>query len=441
MAYNMTGSVWHPNTQMNEWDEFDEITAAKGMYLYYSNGERLLDGVASMWCNVWGHSRPELVAAIKKQAETIQHTSLFNLTHTSAEKLAERLVSICPDMNRVFYSDNGSSAIEISIKMAIQYWKNLNEERTGIISLQNGYHGDTFGAMSVGYLPHFFSMYSDKLFSCTQVPVPHRYRLPNGFDLDEYQSRCLDAVEDSMKGGKTAALIMESGAQVAGGAIIYPPKYQEDISKLCREYDVLLIVDEVATGLGRLGNLTEYAAQRSSPDIAVFGKMLTGGYLTLAATLTTKKVYDSFLGRFDEHRHLFHGHTYTGNPIATAVALENLDMYNRYNLMDQVQSTSNILEENIARIASLGSVGDVRHSGMLMGIELVSNKETKAPITASRSLNQILFEAGKKNGIYLRTLGNIILLVPPLAISEEEITSLIDKTISTIESAESHING
>lgn len=430
----MTGSVWHPNTQMGEWDAFDEIVSAEGMYLRCGDGKRLLDGVASMWCNVWGHSNPELIAAIKRQAEIIQHTPLFNLTHGPAERLAGAMVDTCPGMDRVFFSDNGSSAMEISVKMAVQYWKNAGEERTGIVSLQNGYHGDTFGAMSIGYLPQFFSGYRDKLFPCRQAPVPHGYRLPEGFTLEEYQSYCLDEMEGIVGEGSTAAVVMESGAQVAGGAIIYPPGFQEGVSKICRKHDVILIADEVATGLGRLGNMAEYAAQRSRPDIAVFGKMLTGGYLTLAATLATGRVYDSFLGEFDEHRHLFHGHTYTGNPLASAVALENLDMYRRHNLMRHVQSAAGVFAERAEEISSMDLVGDVRHSGMLMGIELVRNKEDKMPVAAARSLNRILFRAGRENGVYLRTLGNIVLLVPPLAISEDDLGSLIDATVATIKS-------
>ena len=203
---------------------------------------------------------------------------------------------------------------------------------------------------------------------------------------------------------------------------------------MCREYGVLLVADEVATGLGRLGSMAEYAAQRSRAGHSIFGKMLTGGYLTLAATLATEKVYDSFLGGYDDCRHLFHGHTYTGNPIASAVALENLEMYERYGLIGQIRETSRVFEESRDRIESQEMVGDVRHSGMLMGIELVSDRESKTPVTASGSLNRILFEAARENGIYLRTLGNIILLVPPLAISEEELADLIDGTVRTIES-------
>ena len=428
----MSGSVWHPNTQMGEWDTFDEIVSADGMYLYAKDGSRMLDGVASMWCNVWGHSQPELVEAIRTQALKLQHSPLFNLTHGPAEELAGTLAGICPGMNRVFYSDNGSSAMEISFKMALQYWKNKGERRTRIASLQGGYHGDTFGSMSVGY-SEFFSRYRDSLFRCQQLPVPHAYRMPRRFDLEGYRSHCLERIEETLRNDEgIAAFVMESGAQVAGGAVIYPPEFQAGVSRICRRYGVLLVLDEVATGLGRLGSMAEYVSQGSRPDIVSFGKMLTGGYLTLAATLATDEVYGAFLGGFEEDRHLFHGHTYTGNPIAAAVAVENLRMYGRRGLMRHVGKVSRVLGEGRGKLESLEVVGDVRHKGLLMGIELVRDRGSREPVAPAGSLNRIVFEAAKRNGVYLRTLGNVILLVPPLAISEEELAGLVDGTVRTI---------
>src|SRR4030066_386403 len=230
-------SVWHPNTQMQEWNYFDKIVKGKGMWL--------------------------------------------------------------------FDSDNGSTAMEIAFKLALQYWKNHGlHNKTKLATLENGYHGDTFGAMSVGYVPEFFSKFKKQLFSTTKVPVPNRYRLPPGFSFDDYQQHCLEKIETLFSTSeKIAAFVMESGAQVAGGVIIYPPGFQKKISKLCKKYDVLLILDEVATGFGRLGSMVEYTTQSSKPDIVAYGKMLTGGYLSMAATLTTKKVYDSFLGNFYDFKH------------------------------------------------------------------------------------------------------------------------------------------
>ncbi len=428
--------VWHPNTQMSEWRSFDEIVRGKGMWLIDSKGKKLLDGVASMWCNVWGHSKKELVDAISKQSKKISHSSMFNLTNEPAEKLAKNLIKISPGMNKVFYSDNGSSAMEIAFKIALQYWKNKGiKNKTKIATLENGYHGDTFGAMSVGYVPEFFSKFKSNLFSTIQIPVPNRYHLPKGFTYSEYQKHCLKKLEKILSKDKSiAAFVMESGAQVAGGVIIYPPGFQKKISQLCKKYNVLLVLDEVATGFGRLGHMTEYTAQSSKPDIVVYGKMLTGGYLTMAATLTTKKVYDSFLGKFYDFKHLFHGHTYTGNPIAAAVANENMKLYQKNNLIKKIQSTSKIFEKYRSELLDLDHVGDVRHKGMLMGIELVQNKQKKTPIRPKKSFNKIVFESGKKHGIYLRALGNIIMLVPPLAISQKELDLLLQRTVNMIKS-------
>jgi len=428
--------VWHPNTQMSEWHSFDEIVSGRGMWLIDSHGNRLLDGVASMWCNVWGHSKKELVNAISKQSKKLQHSSMFNLTNEPAEKLAKALVKISPGMHKVFYSDDGSTAMEIAFKIALQYWKNKKiKNKTKIATLENGYHGDTFGAMSVGYVPEFFSRFKSKLFPTIQIPVPNKYRLPKEFTFSEYQKFCLNKIEKLFsKNNSIAAFVMESGAQVAGGVIIYPPGFQKKISQLCQKYNVLLVLDEVATGFGRLGSMVEYTAQSSKPDIVAFGKMLTGGYLTMAATLTTKKVYDSFLGNFYDFKHLFHGHTYTGNPISAAVANENLKLYEKYNLIKKIQKTSKIFEKYNSEILALDHVGDVRHKGMLMGIELVKDKQKKTPIRPKKSFNKIVFESGKKHGIYLRTLGNIIMLVPPLAISQKELDLLLQRTIQMIKS-------
>ena len=426
---------------MKEWESFDQIKSAKGVWLTDSKGKKMIDAVASMWCNVWGHSNPQLIKSITSQSKKLQHSSMFNLTNEPAERLASRLVKISPKMHKVFYSDNGSSAMEIAIKMALQYWKNIGEKKkTKIATVENGYHGDTFGAMSVGYVPEFFGKFKKQLFSTIQFPVPNKYRIPKNFTNTEYENYCLDNIEKKLsKNNNIAAFVMESGAQVAGGVIIYPKGFQKKISQLCKKHDVLFVLDEIATGFGRLGSMLQYEEQKSIPDIVAYGKMLTGGYLTMAATLTTKKVYDSFLGEFNDWRHLFHGHTYTGNPIAAAVANENLKMYQENHLINKIKKTSKVFEEYYQEISEIDIVGDIRHKGMLMGIELVSNREKKIPIHPKKSINKIFFEEGKKHGIYLRTLGNIVMLVPPLAISEKELGLLLDRTIKTIKAARSKV--
>jgi adenosylmethionine-8-amino-7-oxononanoate aminotransferase len=426
-------SVWHPYTQMSDWEEFDKIIKGKGMWLYDAYGNRLLDGVASMWCNVWGHSKKELVNAIIKQSKKLQHSSLFNLTNEPVEILAKKLVKISPYMNKVFYSDNGSTAMEIAFKIALQYWKNIGKTKTTIATLENGYHGDTFGAMSVGYVPQFFSNFKNQLFHVIRTPVPVKYRIHKNYSYEEYQNYCLEKIEKLFSNNdKIAAYVMESGAQLAGGVVIFPKGFQQKISQLCKKFDVLLVLDEIATGFGRLGSLVEYQAQKSIPDIVSYGKMLTGGYITMAATLTTRKIYDAFLGSFKEMKHLFHGHTFTGNPLAASVAIKNLELYEKSKLIKHVKKTSKIFEKRADEFSDMDLVGDVRFKGMLMGIELVKDKEKKIPLSIKKSINKIVFDEARKNRIYLRSLGNIIMLVPPLAISSNELNFLIDSTIKTI---------
>ena len=423
--------LWHPNTQMLEWTKFPKIVRGDGMWLIDEDGNRLLDGVASMWCNVWGHSKRELINAIIKQAKKLQHSSLFNLTNEPSELLAKKLINISPNMDQVFFSDNGSTAMEIAIKIALQYWTNLGfSNKNKIATLENGYHGDTFGAMSVGYVPEFFSKFKSKLFSTLQFEVPRSYNLPKNMTGKEFENDCIKKIENKLSNDNSvAAFVMESGAQVAGGVNIYPKSFQKRVNTICKKYNVLFVLDEIATGFGRLGSMIEYESQDCHPDIVSFGKMLTGGYLTFAATLTTKKVSNSFLGRFSDKKHLFHGHTYTGNPIAASLALENLKLYDKTKLIQKIQKTSKILGNRANEFYELDVVGDVRHKGMLMGVELINNNSNKT----RKSINKIVFEEGKKHNIFFRTLGNVVMLVPPLAISNEEINLLIDGTIKTVE--------
>ena len=423
--------LWHPNTQMLEWTKFPKIVRGDGMWLIDEDGNRLLDGVASMWCNVWGHSKRELINAIIMQAKKLQHSSLFNLTNEPSELLAKKLINISPNMDQVFFSDNGSTAMEIAIKIALQYWTNLGfSNKNKIATLENGYHGDTFGAMSVGYVPEFFSKFKSKLFSTLQFEVPRSYNLPKNMTGKEFENDCIKKIENKLSNDNSvAAFVMESGAQVAGGVNIYPKSFQKRVNTICKKYNILFVLDEIATGFGRLGSMIEYESQDCHPDIVSFGKMLTGGYLTFAATLTTKKVSNSFLGRFSDKKHLFHGHTYTGNPIAASLALENLKLYDKTKLIQKIQKTSKILENRANEFYELDVVGDVRHKGMLKGVELINNNSNKT----RKSINKIVFEEGKKHNIFFRTLGNVVMLVPPLAISNEEINLLIDGTIKTVE--------
>ena len=427
----MTSSIWHPYTQMSEWSSFPNIVRGQGFWLVDSNGKKYIDGVASMWCNVWGHSNRELISTINRQSKKIIHSSLFNLTNNQAESLAKKLVRISPGMSKVFFSDNGSTAMEIAFKIAIQYWQNINKEKKHMFAtLENGYHGDTFGTMSVGFVPTFFAKFKKNMYKTIQIPFQNSYRITNP---EDYYIQTLDKVEKELSKNKTiSAFVIESGAQVAGGVNIYPEEFQSKISKICKKHDVLFILDEIATGFGRLGSLVEYKAQKSNPDIVAFGKMLTAGYLPMAATLVSEKIYDSFIDKYSNMKHLYHGHTFTGNTLACAVANQNLELYKKTKLISKVRKNAKHLEKRLDEFWGINIVGDIRHKGMLAAIELVSDKIKKKPISFEKSTNKIVFEEAKKHGVYLRTLGNIVMLVPPLAMSENDIDFLIDGTLKTV---------
>lgn len=423
---------------MKDWQDFDikVISKAKGPWLVDSEGRKYLDGVASMWCNVWGHTRTEIINAMIDQVKRLQHSTLFGLANEPAILLAQMLVKQAKGMSRVFYSDNGSTAVEVALKMALQYWRNSGKpNKNRFIALQNGYHGDTIGAMSVGYIQNFFANYRKVLFSVHRVPSPYLYRRPNNMSEDDFVNHCIDSMEMILKkNNNVAAVIMESGAQLAGGAIIYPDGYQKEIKKLCEKYGTLLILDEIATGFGRLGSMVEYIKQESMPDIVAFGKMLTAGYLPLAATLSTEEIYNAFLGEFGEYKQLFHGHTFTGNPIGCATAIANLELYKKEKLIESVRRKSKIIRKRLDEIEGYEIVGDVRHKGMLAGIELVNDKKSKRALRLKKErINYLIMRESLKRGVFLRPLGHIMLLVPPLAIPNKELDMLLDVAVEIIE--------
>ncbi len=425
--------IWHPYTQMKDYATLNApvIVKGEGFYLIDEHGNRYLDGVASMWCNVWGHTRKEIVDAIIEQVKTLQHSTLFSMSNDKAVILAEMLVSIADGMQRVFYSDNGSTAVEVALKMALQYWYNKGHKRREFIALEHGYHGDTVGAMSVGYIEHFFKPYESMLFNVKRIPTPSH---------DMHIS--LDALENELKSSAdgVAGVVMESGAQIAGGAVIYPEYYQREVKRLCERYDTLLILDEVATGFGRLGSMVEYIAQDSIPDIVAFGKMLTAGYMPLAVTLTTDEVYNAFLGEYDEYKHLFHGHTFTGNPIACACAIANIRLYEKEHLIERVRENSRVIDDRAREFMEYSIVGDVRYKGMLLAVELVDDRATMRPLRLKdRRINYAITEKAFKRNLFLRPLGNIILIIPPLAMGKDGLNVLVDNAISIVDELEREV--
>ncbi len=430
--------VWHPYTQMSEWNRGDNrvIVRGEGFYLVDSQGRRYLDGTASMWCNVWGHGPNEVVEAMRDQLNRLQHSTLFGLANEPSVRLAERLVKLARGMDRVFYTDNGSTAVEAALKMALQYWRNRNKPKKEFVSLEHGYHGDTAGAMSVGYIEQFFGAYRPLLKKVHRVPSPLLYgsKFDSERDLVEH---CLAQTEQTLRklSGRCASLVMESGAQIAGGVVIYPERYQKKMSELCEKYDTLLILDEIATGFGRLGSMIEYVAQRSRPDIVCFGKALTAGYFPLAATLARKGIYDGFLGKHPENRHFYHGHTFTGHPVGCVAALANLELYENRNLMLRIKVNSKYLESRMREFEEVGIVADARQKGLLAGIELARKGKPLVYLKKER-LGRFVARESLNMGVHLRTLGNVMVVIPPLAIDRNSLKTLVDTHLELAKMAE-----
>jgi adenosylmethionine-8-amino-7-oxononanoate aminotransferase len=432
--------VWHPYTQMKDWKKWDNrvIVKGEGFYLVDSEGRKYLDGIASMWCNVWGHGQNEVVEAMVEQLRNLQHSTLFGLASSPSARLAERLVKLAKEMDKAFYTDNGSAAIEVALKMALQYWRNKGRcEKKEFISLEHGYHGDTVGAMSVGYIKKFFGAYRPMLMNVRTVPSPLLYgsRFENEGDLAEW---CLEEAEKTLKkhGKRCAAFVMESGAQIAGGPIIYPAGYQRKVAKLCKKYDVLLILDEIATGFGRLGNMVEYLAQRSRPDIVCFGKALTGGYFPLAVTLTNDHVFNAFLGDYAENKEFYHGHTFTGHPVGCAAALANIELYRKRNLMQQINANAKYIEARLQEFKKSLIVADIRHKGLLAGVELARNGKPIAVLKNRERISYFIMHESLKMGVHLRPLGNIMMVIPPLAIERSDLEKVLDVQLEMLRKIE-----
>jgi len=438
--------LWHPFTQMKEWCEESPviITEGRGSFLKDITGRWYIDGVSSLWVSVHGHRKKEIDTAIKEQVDKISHSTLLGLTHPPAIELAEKLVQIVNapaatrnrTLSRVFYSDNGSTSVEIALKIAYQYWQHKGiKEKKMFVSLKNAYHGDTVGAVSVGGIDLFHSIFSSLLFKTYHVPSPYCYRCELKREHPFCKLYCLTKMEETLKKHhkKIAALIIEPMVQGAGGMIVSPPGYLKGVRKLCNKYNILMIADEVATGFGRTGKMFACGHEGVKPDIFCIAKGITGGYLPLAATMTTEKIYRAFLGRYKEFKTFFHGHTYTGNQLACAAALANLELFRKEKTLKKMQSKIAILKNGLSGIAKLPHAGDVRQKGFMVGIELVNNKKTKEPYPLEYKMGMKVCNIAREKGLLIRPLGNVIVLMPPLSISNQELKRLIDITAESIE--------
>jgi adenosylmethionine-8-amino-7-oxononanoate transaminase len=433
--------IWHPFTQMKEWqtEEFPVIERGDGCSLVDAEGKRYLDGVSSLWCNVHGHRVKEIDRAIEKQLKKIAHTTFLGLTHPTAVELAEKLVGIAPKgLTRVFYSDSGSEAVEIALKMAFQYWAQKGHpEKKKFARLVNAYHGDTLGSVSVGGIDLFHQSYKPLLFETFAIPSPYRYRWETGSDPEKVKNEALAAMEKILKEHhqEIAAFVMEPLMQGAAGMIDQPEGYISRARALTRKYNTLLIFDEVATGFGRTGKMFAAEHENVMPDIMAVAKGITGGYLPLAATLTTESVYEAFLGRHEEFKAFFHGHTYTANPLACAAAIANLELFEKQKTLEKLQPKIRLIKKRLEDFYQLKCVGDIRQCGVMIGIELVRDKKTKTPFEPKEKIGVRVIESARKKGAILRPLGPVIVLMPPLAMTERELDRLLDITYESINEA------
>ncbi|MFZ5803093.1 MAG: adenosylmethionine--8-amino-7-oxononanoate transaminase [Candidatus Omnitrophota bacterium] len=430
--------LWHPFTQMRDWQEEEILIIRRGdgVYLEDLEGNRYLDGVSSLWCNVHGHRVPELDAAVREQLGEIAHSTFLGLSNVPAIELAEKLISIAPrGLARVFYSDSGSEAVEIALKIAFQYWKLQGKpEKKKFVKLTHAYHGDTIGAVSVGGIDLFHEIFSPLLFETLTVPAPYRYRWPTSEAWPVVKEEALAAMEAVLREHhrETAALVMEPLMQGAAGMIDHPEGFLARARDLTKKYGVLLIVDEVATGFGRTGKMFACEHEHVTPDLMAVAKGLTGGYLPLAATLVTEEIYRAFLGSYEAFKAFFHGHTYTANPLACRVALANLGLFEKRQLIQALESPIGFLRQRLQDFYKIPAVGDIRQVGMMAGIELVRDRKTKQPFAPSEKIGIRVIQAARKKGVILRPLGSIIVLMPPLSIQEAELRLLLDVTEESI---------
>ena len=422
--------VWHPFTQMQEWEQEAPLIIEKGdgVYVYDVHGNKYLDGSSSIWVNLHGHRHRALDTAIQHQLGKIAHSTLLGAASPPSIILARELVKIAPKgLTRVFYSDDGATAVEVALKMAIQYWQQQSspqKKKKTFVRLDAAYHGDTMGSMSVGGVVRFHERFRSLLFSTIALDAPYCYRCPLHLRFPSCRTACLDPLEDvlSKRHEQIAGVVIEPMVQAVAGMITQPPGYLSRVRALCTQYNVLLIADEVATGFGRTGKMFACNHERVTPDLLCVAKGLTGGYLPLAATLATENIYEAFLG--EPEKTFFHGHSYTGNALGCAAALANLEIFKKEKTLVQVRKRSRLLQTLLKPLAELPIVGNVRQCGMMAGIELVKNKETREAFPLAERMGHKVAAECRRRGLLIRPIGNIVVLVPPLAATERDLRKM-----------------
>ena len=434
-------AIWHPFTQMADWEKDDPlvIERGEGNYLFDTEGRKYFDGVSSLWVNLFGHRRTEIDDAIRSQLDRVAHSTFLGLSHAPAIELAEKLLAVAPPgLSRVFYSDNGSTAMEIAIKMAFQYWRQQEgggRARQEFLTLSEAYHGDTIGSVSAGGIDLFHKIFRPLLFSTRRIPTPHCYRCPYGLTRPSCGLFCAERMEAEIRARKDllAAAIVEPLVQGAGGMLLMPEGYLARLRAVTRECGILLICDEVATGFGRTGTMFACEQEGVAPDILAVAKGMTGGYLPLAATLATGEIYRAFLGRYEEFKTFFHGHSYTANPLGCAAAIATLSIFEREEVLPRVSRLSETMARALAELSGHRNVGEIRQKGLMAGIEIVADRRTRERFPPGEKIGQRVVRKVRERGVILRPLGDVIVLMPPLSSSESEIEFLVRSAAWAIE--------
>lgn len=435
--------VWHPFTPHSVYRSEQPLTviAGEGHYLIDADGNRYLDAVASIWCSALGHRRPEIDEAIRDQLNRIAHATFLGNATVPGIQLAKRLIELTPEpLARVFYSDNGSTASEIALKMAYQYMQQRPDPKPGkkrFMALGNAYNGDTIGAVSVGGVDLFHARFQPMLFEVVRAPSPYAFRCDRCHPAKTCQGGCIEDFESIFlaHADELVAVILEPGFQGAGGMITYPPGYLKRVRQLCDAHDVLLIFDEVAVGMGRSGELFACQKEGVTPDILCLAKQLTGGYLPVAATLTTEEIYEAFLGPPEQGRTFFHGHTFTANPLGCAAALAVLDVFENDEVLQKLPRTIKVMQRELARLEAHPHVGDIRHYGLAAGIELVADRTSRDGFPPGDRIGMRVCRAARDMGVFLRPLGDVIVVMPPLTITDDELALIVDAIAHGIDEA------
>lgn len=423
--------VWHPFTQMKGWLESNQtvIAEAKGIKLIDTEGKEYYDGVSSLWVNLHGHQHPKINQAIIDQLGKVAHSTALGLANIPASDFAEMLVEVSPEgLNKVFYSDDGSTAVEVALKMAFQYWQHQGKpNKNKFIALNHSYHGDTVGAVSVGGIDLFHRVFKPLLFKPYHIPSPSCYHCQLT-KKEACHMQCVDVLEKVLAEhhDKIAGLVIEPIVQAAAGMLMAPAGYLKRVRKLTKTYDVLLIADEVATGFGRTGRMFACDNECVSPDLMCISKGITGGYMPLAATLTTDEIYNAFLGEMKDKKTFYHGHSYTANQLACAAGIASMEIFKEEHVIEGLQDKIHLIGERLQTIAQMKHVGEARQRGMIVGIELMLDKENGIPYDWAQCMGAVVCMKAREHGLFIRPVGDVVVFMPPLCSTLAEITIMLD---------------